>query len=199
MSSDRRIVITGMSVNTPLGDTLDGFLAALLAGRSAITAWKKFDAPPIYSKIGADLSDYDVAAKVGQWQGRLSDEKFRLLKRFTARAPWSTKLSLLIALDAFADAGLLGTPLPGERTGVMVAGHNINLNYQYESRLQFAEEPDYIDSMFSVHGLDSFLARPLREAEDRPVVRVKPVGVVPDVVSLLDADVEEMGIRQVLG
>lgn len=155
MSSDRRVVITGMSVNTPLGDTLEGFLAALMAGRSAITAWKRFDDPPIYSKIGADLSDYDIAAKARQWEGRLPDEKFRILRRFTARAPWSTQLSLLIAVDAFADAGLLDTPLPIERTGVMVAGHNINLNYQYTSRLQFAEEPDYIDSMFSVHGLDT--------------------------------------------
>ena len=43
----------------------------------------------------------------------------------------------------------------GERLGVLVAGHNINLHYQYETRLQFAEEPDYIDSMFSVHGLDT--------------------------------------------
>lgn len=147
MSSERRVVITGMAVNTPLSDTLDGFLAALLEGRSAITAWKRAADPPIYSKVGADLSDYDVAAKVRSWEGRVSDDRYRLLRRFTARAPWSTKLSVLIALDAYADAGLLDTTEAPERTGVLVGGHNINLNYQYESRLQFAEEPDYIDSM----------------------------------------------------
>jgi len=155
VSSERRVAITGMSINTPLGDTLDGFLNGLLDGRSAITNWKRVSDPPIYSKVGADLTDYDIAAKVKSWEGRVSPDRYRALRRFAARAPWSTKLSLLIGLDAFADAGLLDAQLPSERTGVLVAGHNINLNYQYESRLQFAEEPDYIDSMFSVHGLDT--------------------------------------------
>jgi 3-oxoacyl-(acyl-carrier-protein) synthase len=126
-----------------------------MAGRSAITRWKQLSDPPIYSKVGADLSDYDIAAKVSSWQGRISAERHKALRRFAARSPWSTKLSLLIALDAFADAGLLDAALPSERTGVLVAGHNINLNYQYQNRLQFDEEPDYIDSMFSVHGLDT--------------------------------------------
>ena len=153
---NKRIVITGMSVNTPLGDTLDGFLASLLAGRSAITSWKRFGTePPIYSKVGADLSDYDVAAKAASWEGRVPEERFRLLRRFASRAPWSTRLSVLLGLDAFADGGGLQQPPASPRTGVLVAGHNINLNYQYDSRLQFAEEPDYIDSMFSVHGLDT--------------------------------------------
>lgn len=161
MSAERRVVVTGMSVNTPLGDTLDGFLAALLASRSAITRWRRFADAPIYSKIGADLSDYDIAVKVHSWEGRLPDERYRLLRRFAARAPWSTKLSVLIGLDAFADAGLLDgrhrlvSGVPAERTGVLVAGHNINLNYRFESGLQFAEEPDYIDSMFAVHALDT--------------------------------------------
>lgn len=153
--SSKRIVITGMSVNTPIGDTLDGFLSSLLAGRSAITRWQRFADAPIYSKVGADLSTYDIAAKVRTWEGRIPDETYRMLRRFCTKAPWSTRLSLLLGIDAFADAGLLDRPLPPARTGVLVAGHNINLNYQYDSRLQFAEEPDYIDSMFSVHGLDT--------------------------------------------
>ena len=61
MSSPERIVITGMSINTPLGDTLDGFLNGLLAGKSAITNWKNLDVSRCYSKVGADLSEYDVA------------------------------------------------------------------------------------------------------------------------------------------
>lgn len=43
MWQPERIVITGMSINTPLGDTLDGFLDGLLAGRSALSKCKKID------------------------------------------------------------------------------------------------------------------------------------------------------------
>ena len=51
-----RIVVTGMAINTPLGDSLDGFLEALLAGRSALSRWKRLDTSRIYAKIGGDLS-----------------------------------------------------------------------------------------------------------------------------------------------
>ena len=169
MSSHRRVVVTGMAVNTPLGDTLSGFLSSLLAGRSAITRWKRFAHANIYSKVGADLSDYDIAAKVRSWEQLLPEDTFRRLRRLTSRAPWSTQLSLLIALDALADARLLA-PTDSQSataaTAVIVAGHNINLNYQYENRLQFAEEPDYIDSMFSVHGLDTDHAASVAELLD---------------------------------
>ena len=40
--SGKRVVVTGMSVNTPLGDTLDAFYAGLLAGKSAVSRWKCF-------------------------------------------------------------------------------------------------------------------------------------------------------------
>ena len=52
----KRIVVTGMSVNTAIGDTLDGFREALMAGRSAISQWKAFPTERVYSKVGGDLS-----------------------------------------------------------------------------------------------------------------------------------------------
>ena len=39
----RRVVVTGMAVNTPLADTLGGYLDALLSGRSALTRWRTLD------------------------------------------------------------------------------------------------------------------------------------------------------------
>ncbi len=59
-----------MSINTPLGDTLPGFLEALLAGRSAINRWRFFDTDGVYSKVGADLSGYDVKGKLKEIEPR---------------------------------------------------------------------------------------------------------------------------------
>ena len=42
-----------------------------------------------------------------------------------------------------------------DRTAAIVAGHNINFNYQYENRLQYAEEPDFMDSLLALTGLDT--------------------------------------------
>ena len=152
---NKRIAITGMSIHTPLGDTLEGYLAALLAGKSAITNWKTLDTSRIYSKVGGDLSEYDVDAALASLESRIPGDAFRRLRKLLSRAPWSTKLSLLLAARGFLDAGLFNAPHDDTKVATIVAGHNINVNYQYETRLQFQEEPDFIDNLFSLHGLDT--------------------------------------------
>jgi 3-oxoacyl-(acyl-carrier-protein) synthase len=153
--SSKRIVITGMSVNTPLGDTLETFYAGLLAGRTAIGPWKFFDTKNVYSKVGADLSQYDVQKKLRELQGQLPAEMHRKLKKLISRAPWSTQLSLLLTAVAWRDAGLIGATFDLDRTGIVVAGHNINSNYNFTNRTQYEEEPDYIDGMLALHNLDT--------------------------------------------
>ena len=42
-----------------------------------------------------------------------------------------------------------------DRQAVLVSGHNLNALYQYNSRVQFEEEPDFIDGMTSLYSLDT--------------------------------------------
>jgi len=150
-----RVVITGMSINTPLGDSLDGFLASLLAGRSAITRWKSSSFANIDSKVGGDLSDYDVKAKTESLRTRTSADIHKRLRKLISKAPWSTKMTMLMALDAYLDAGFDRQPPPEESMAVVVGGHNLNQGHQFAERLQFAEEPDYVDSLLALNGLDT--------------------------------------------
>jgi 3-oxoacyl-(acyl-carrier-protein) synthase len=150
-----RIAITGMSINTPLGDTLEGFFEGLLAGRSAVSRWKNIDTSRIYSKIGADLSDYDIAAKVVSFEGRIPSDMFKRMRKLIQYVPWSTKLTILMTLDGLLDSRLAEAGYDMTRVAAIVAGHNINFNYHYEQRLQFAQEPDFMDGMLSLHGLDT--------------------------------------------
>jgi 3-oxoacyl-(acyl-carrier-protein) synthase len=144
-----------MSVNTPLGDTLDGFLEGLLAGRSALSNWKSIDASGIYCKVGADLGGYDINAKAASFEGRVPADVFKRLLKLTARVAWSTKLTILLTLDAFLDSGLSEANIDMTQVAAIAAGHNIHFNYQYQQRLQFAEEPDFMDPMVALHGLDT--------------------------------------------
>jgi 3-oxoacyl-(acyl-carrier-protein) synthase len=153
--SSKRLAVTGMAVNTPLGDSLEVFRDALLAGRSALTRWRSFADEPIYSKVGADLSGYDVGAAVAALEGRLPPEMHRRLRHLAGRVPWSTQLSMLLAAHAWLDAGLAPDPAGEERAAVLVAGHNINGNYSHRNRQEFVREPDFIDGMYSLHALDT--------------------------------------------
>jgi 3-oxoacyl-(acyl-carrier-protein) synthase len=155
LSTAERIVITGMSINTPLGDSLDGFLGRLLHGDSALSNWKKLDVSRCYSKVGADLSDYDVDAKLRNLTAKLPPDVAKRAGKLVAKSPWTTRLSVLLSLDAFTDGGVFGAQPDLDRVAVIVAGHNINFNYQYENRLQYAEEPDFMDSLLALTGLDT--------------------------------------------
>jgi 3-oxoacyl-(acyl-carrier-protein) synthase len=153
LSTPERIVITGMAINTPLGDTLDAYLEGLYAGRSAVTNWKRLDVSRCYSKVGADLSGYDIDGKLRRLEGLLDPATYKRARKLISKAPWTTKLSILLAIDGFLDAGAFG--VDGDRVAAIVAGHNINFNYQYENRLQYAEEPDFMDSLLALTGLDT--------------------------------------------
>jgi 3-oxoacyl-(acyl-carrier-protein) synthase len=144
-----------MSVNTLLGDTLESFYAGLLAGRSAIGPWKFFDTKNVYSKVGADLSGYDAQKKLAELQGQLPEEMYKKIRKLMKTAPFSTKLSLLLTAVAWRDAGLIGAQVDLDSTGVVVAGHNINSNYNFQNRTQYDEEPDYIDGMLALSNLDT--------------------------------------------
>src|SRR5688500_10356562 len=155
LSTTKRIVITGMAINTPLGDTLEGYLEGLMAGRSALSGWKAIDTTRIYSKVGADLSEYCVDAKVAAFERRVPADTYRRLRKLVAKSPWSTRLTMLLSLEGYLDAGLVGSSQDPTRVAAIVAGHNINFNHQYVNRLQFVEEPDYMDSMLALNGLDT--------------------------------------------
>jgi 3-oxoacyl-(acyl-carrier-protein) synthase len=162
--AETRIAITGMSINTPIGDNLADFEKNLLAGRSALSNWKTLDTSRIYSKVGADLSEYPTPKKLGELEGKLDPETFRRLRKLVSKSPWSTKLSMLLAADAWVHAGLREAKYKPERVASIVAGHNINFNHQYENRLRFVEEPDHMDALLALTGLDTDHAGCVSEA-----------------------------------
>jgi len=150
----RRVVITGMAINVPIGDSLDTYYDNLVAGKSAVTKWKFADTSNIYSKVGGDLSEFDTQAKLAAVLERLPESTHKRLRKLVKKAPWSTKITLLAASDAYLDAGL-NDEVGSTRTGVIVGGHNLHNNLVYNNNVQFAEEPEFIDSMLALHGLDT--------------------------------------------
>ncbi|HEY5600209.1 MAG TPA: beta-ketoacyl synthase N-terminal-like domain-containing protein, partial [Candidatus Manganitrophaceae bacterium] len=121
--AEKRIVVSGMSVNTPIGDDLDTFYRNLLAGRSAITRWRFVKEKRVYSKVGGDLSGYDYQAKFSKLAQQLPEEVHARCRKILRAAPFSTKLSVLSALDAWLNAGL-DFDFDPRAVAVLVGGHN---------------------------------------------------------------------------
>ncbi len=151
----KRIVVTGMSINTPIGDNLDSFLNNLLAGKSAITRWKTLDSSRIYSKVGGDLGEYDIHAKIESYKGRIPEDIYNRMHKFAGKFPFSISVSLQIAVEAFLDSGYINEIKDGNNIATVVAGHNLNQKYTFENHDVFNDEPEFVDGLFALYGLDT--------------------------------------------
>lgn len=150
-----RIVITGMAINTPLGDTLDDFYNNLIAGKSALRNWTCVETDGIYSKVGGDLSHYDIKAKLNSYKDRVPTNIYKKMRKIIRKAPFSTALSILSSVEAYLHAGLFDQELDMTRIACVVSGHNLNKLYQHNNFMQFEEEPDYVDSLAALLSLDT--------------------------------------------
>lgn len=140
----RRVVVTGMGILTTLGANLQEFYNNLIAGKSGIGRINSIDTEPIECKIGGDLGEYDYKTHLNELKTRLPVELFKRLRKIMKSAPLSTRLSLLTAVEAFQDAGLIEQEFDRWRTCGIFGGNNLHDNFAVTNILQFQDEPDYM-------------------------------------------------------
>lgn len=107
MSQDRRIVITGMGVVTPVGSDLETFWRNLTNGVSGIDRITLFDCAEYDCKIAGEVKDFEPL-------------KWFKVPKDTRRADRFTQLAMAASKMAMADAGLSGPVSDPERFGVML-------------------------------------------------------------------------------
>jgi 3-oxoacyl-[acyl-carrier-protein] synthase II len=71
--SRRRVVITGMGLVTPIGDTLDRFWENLVHGNSGVGRITRFDASKLPTRIGAEVKEFKPAKFIDKKQARRMD------------------------------------------------------------------------------------------------------------------------------
>jgi 3-oxoacyl-(acyl-carrier-protein) synthase len=71
--SHRRVVITGMGIISPVGNTVAEAWANILAGKSGITRITRFDASAFPTQIGGEVKNFDVALYLSPKEARRMD------------------------------------------------------------------------------------------------------------------------------
>ena len=115
---DRRVVITGMGMISPVGVGREACWNALLEGRSGAGQITAFDTEAFSVKIGAEVKDFDP--------GEIVDLKER------KKTDRYAQFALVAAEEALAQAGFLEEPPDGERTGVII-GSGIGGMWSFEN------------------------------------------------------------------
>jgi 3-oxoacyl-[acyl-carrier-protein] synthase II len=102
----RRIVVTGMGVISPVGQTTEDAWRTVLAGESGVGPITLFDASGLDVRIAAEVKGFDPEGRLGRKEARRAD-------RFC-------QFAIAAALDAVADADLQMDTEDRDRVGVVV-------------------------------------------------------------------------------
>jgi 3-oxoacyl-(acyl-carrier-protein) synthase len=153
--ADRRVVITGMGVVSTIGHNLHAYKCALEKGYSGITHWKQMDGR-IDSKIGGDMSDFDLEAYLTCHGGIYPAAMIQQARRLLRATPLSGRTAAVAAMQAYIDAGLAGIQaVNSERFAHVGAGHNLNGGYINANKEILIDDPEFIDPLFGLMFLDT--------------------------------------------
>ncbi len=124
--SKRRIVVTGLGIVSPVGNTVDEAWAALMAGKSGIARITRFDPAPFASQIAGEVKDFDVTKYITAKDARRMDAFIHY--------------GLAAAIDALKDCGLEVTDANRERIGVNIGSGIGGLPMIEETHKTYLEE-----------------------------------------------------------
>lgn len=103
----RRVVITGLGIISPVGNSVEQAWQNILAGRSGIDRLTRFDEPSFPVQIAGEVKDFDI----GQY---LSPKEARRMDTFI-------HYGMAAGIQAIKDAGLEAHPANAERIGVSIS------------------------------------------------------------------------------
>ncbi len=105
--SKRRVVVTGLGMISPVGNTAESSWANLIAGKSGICPINHFDATDYPSKIAGLVKDFNP-------------EQYNISKKDARKMDMFIQYGIGAGLDAFADSGLQVTPENATRIGCAI-------------------------------------------------------------------------------
>jgi 3-oxoacyl-[acyl-carrier-protein] synthase II len=131
----RRVVVTGVGLVTPVGNTVEESWAALLAGRSGAATITKFDPSRSAVKFACEVKHFDPLLYIDKKESR----RYDLFAQF----------ALAAAHQAVTQAGLAsGFPSP-ERSGVVIgSGIGGMQTYEENCTLYVTKGPDRVSPFF---------------------------------------------------
>lgn len=104
--SKRRVVITGLGIISPVGNTVEQAWLNILAGKSGISRITRFDSSALSCQIAGEVKGFDVTEYISAKEARRMDVFIHY--------------GLAAGVQAIKDSGIVVTPENAERIGVNI-------------------------------------------------------------------------------
>jgi len=131
----KRVVVTGMGLVGPLGQTVEEYWKNLLNGKSGISPITLFDTADFKTKIAGEVKNFEVT-------DYLEKKAARRMDRFT-------HFSLVASIKAVKDSGIDIDSIDSDKCGVIVASGIGGMNtYEEQCRIMFERGPKGVSPFF---------------------------------------------------
>lgn len=131
----RRVVITGLGIVSPVGNTIESAWDNLINGRSGIGPITRFDASEFNSQIAGEVKGFDISNYLNSKEAKQMDTFIHY--------------GLAASIDAWRDSGLDINQINPERAGVIVGSGIGGLPRIEETQTAFLEKgPRRINPFF---------------------------------------------------
>jgi 3-oxoacyl-[acyl-carrier-protein] synthase II len=131
----RRVVVTGLGIISPVGNSVEEAWASLMAGRSGISRINRFDPSAFACQIAGDVKNFELSKYLTPKDARRMDTFIHF--------------GLAAAIDAFKDSGLEVTEANRERIGVNIGSGIGGLQMIEEThKVYLADGPRKISPFF---------------------------------------------------
>lgn len=131
----RRVVITGLGIVSPVGNTVPQAWDNLVSGRSGIDRITRFDASGFNAQIAGEVKDFDVTKYLSAKEAKQMDTFIHY--------------GIAASVDAWNDAGLTVTDENAERIGAIVSSGIGGLQRIEETQTEYlAKGPRRISPFF---------------------------------------------------
>lgn len=121
----RRVVVTGIGLVSPLGNTLEESWKALLKGQCGITQITKFDATAFSTKIAGEVKGFNPDLYIDKKEQKKMDTFIHYSMACTQMALEMANIKLteeqLLNTGAFIGVGIGGLPMIEEQLGKLIA------------------------------------------------------------------------------
>lgn len=105
--SKRRVVVTGMGVISPVGNTVESTWQALLAGQSGVELIEHFDTAPFATRFAAMVKNFD-------------GEDYNISRKDARKMDYFIQYGIAAGIQAMQDAGIEITEENAERIGCAI-------------------------------------------------------------------------------
>ena len=105
--SKRRVVVTGMGMISPVGNTVDSTWQALLAGQSGVELIEHFDTAPFATRFAAMVKNFD-------------GEDYNISRKDARKMDYFIQYGIAAGMQAMKDAGIEITEENAERIGCAI-------------------------------------------------------------------------------